>query len=418
MVRRGTPIGGRTKTPGSSLGEQTTLRLGAFHSEGTSRSTFAALFVGLTRDGHAEHIIIADPPRSYASDSAELRLAQGFAEGPRRHLLLATVRARSVESRYGGSDVFDFGQTRIDAPGPATEPTPRFGSVTRDSVRQWSWGLSYSVNWQDLGDVSVGVLQTDYRKAVSTPGSPSAASRDAPLLWNASLAMNLGPSLVAYASHTLGLEESGQASDVAVNRGALTPAIRTEQTDAGLRWKPLKSLSLVAGVFDVKKPYDAVDGAGVFRRLGALTNRGIELSLTGQPLPGWTVVAGAVFLDALVSGDAVQTGLIGRRPVGSTPIKVQVNLECAPPAAPAWSFDLGVNGRGEVVASTDSHTRLPSRATLDLGARYRFKISGRASVIRLQVINLADVGGYVVLGPGAYKLADNRKAVFSLATDF
>ena len=402
----------------AALGADTSARLGAFHSEGTSRSTFAALFLNLTPDGKADRVIIADPPRSYVSDSAEMRLAQGFAEGPRRHLILATLRARAVESRYGGSATFDFGTTRIDAPGPAAEPAASFGPLTRDSVRQWSAGLAYSVTWAGAGDASVGVLRTDYRKTVATPGSPLAASRDAPLLWNASLAIDLGPSVVAYASHTLGLEESGQAPDVAVNRGALTPAIRTQQTDAGLRWKPLKSLSLIAGVFEVKKPYDAVDGAGVFRRLGALTNRGVEVSLAGQPAPAWTVVAGAVFLDASLGGGAVQSGLIGRRPVGSTPAKAQANGEYAPPSMAAWSFDAGLNWSARVVATTDSRTRLPPRASLDLGARYRFKVRGAASVLRLQATNALDAGGYVVLGPGAYKRADDRKLLVSLTTDF
>ena len=400
-----------------ALGADTSLRLGAFHSVGTSRSTFAALFLDLSPDGRADSVIIADPPESYVSDSTELRLAHGYAEGPRRHLLIASLRGRAVESRYGGSDTVDFGATQIDAPGPTTEPSFVFGNVTHDQVRQWSVGLTYSLDWQGVGAGSVGVLHTDYRKQVVTLGSPVAKAVDVPLLWNASLALDAGTNVVVYASHTTGLEESGQAPDVAVNRGSLSPAIRTEQNDAGLRWKIAESLSLIAGVFEVKKPYDAVDGAGVFRRLGALANRGAEVSITGAPAPGWTVVAGAVFLDASVSGDAVRSGLIGSRPVGSTSIKAQAYVEYAPPNLPAWSFDVGVNGRGETIATTDNRSSLPSRVTLDIGLRYRFPVQGTASVLRLQITNLAATQGYVVLGPGAYKRDDDRKIVASLTTD-
>ena len=163
------------------------------------------------------------------------------------------------------------------------------------------------------------------------------------------------------------------------------------------------------------KPYDAVDQAGVFRPLGMLSNRGVELSVAGQPGPGWTIVAGAVLLDASVSGAAVDRGLIGKRPVGSTRAKLQANAEYAP--AGHWSFDLGANWRAAVIADTDGRTHLPPRATLDLGARYRFKLGHTASVLRFQVTNLADAGGYVVLGPGAYKLADRRQATLTLTTD-
>ena len=55
----------------------------------------------------------------------------------------------------------------------------------------------------------------------------------------------------------------------------------------------------------------------MFRELGEVRNRGIEMSLAGQITPRLSIVLGAVFLDAKVSGDAVDLGLIGRRPVGS-----------------------------------------------------------------------------------------------------
>jgi iron complex outermembrane receptor protein len=144
----------------------------------------------------------------------------------------------------------------------------------------------------------------------------------------------------------------------------------------------------------------------------------VELSLTGQLAPDWTVVAGAVLLDESVNGDAVRAGLIGRRPVGSTPVKAQVNVEYAPAGLEAWSFDLGVNGRDQLVATADGHASIPARVTLDIGARYRFKIGDAASLLRLQASNLGDTHGYVVLGPGAYKRADDRKLSAILTTDF
>ena len=402
----------------AALGPDTSVRFGVFHSQQTTRSTYASLFLGLTPDGQADHVIVADPPLAYVSDSGELRVAHGLAEGPRKHLFLATLRARSVEVRYGGSDAYDFGQVSIDAAGPANRPAYRFGARTQDSVSQWSAGLSYSLSWQGLGEASVGVLKTDYRKRVLVPGFAPVASRDAPLLWNASAALHLTPWLSIFASHTLGLEQSGQAPDVAVNRFALTPAIRTRQSDAGLRWRPTSTLSLVAGAFVLDKPYDAVDPAGVFRRLGAVLNQGLEASLTGQITPSLTLVAGAVLLDAAVSGDAVRSGGVGRRPVNSTPAKGQVNLEYAPAKAPQWSFDAALGARGRLVATTEDRQHLPARATLDLGVRYRFKLNGTAAVLRAQVTNVGNEGGYVLLGPGAYKLADDRRAFLSLAADF
>ncbi len=400
----------------AGLGHDTTLRVGAFHSSGTSSSTFAQLLVGLTPDGLADRIIIADPPRSYVSNSGEVRLAHGFAEGPRRHLLVASVRGRMVDSRYGGSDTFDFGETSIFADAPRSEPPPDLGERTSDRVRQWFAGLSYTMSWAGVGEASVSLLKTDYRKRVAVPGAKEATAQDAPILWNASVAINLADTLVVYASHTTGLEEAGAAPDVAINRNSLSPAIRTRQSDLGLRFRPSDAVTLIAGVFELTKPYDAVDAAGLFGPLGDLRNRGAEVSLTARR-GGWTVVAGGVLLDAVISGPAVAQRLVGHRPVGSTPYKLQANVEWAPSAAPRWSFDLAAAARGNEVVTTDSITRLPPHATVDVGLRYRVPVGRTHSVIRAQIANLLGAGGYVVLAPGAYKLADDRQAILSLSTD-
>jgi iron complex outermembrane receptor protein len=67
----------------------------------------------------------------------------------------------------------------------------------------------------------------------------------------------------------------------------------------------------------VRKPYFALDPALLFRELGEVCNRGVEISLASRISPRLSVVLGAVFLNARLSGDAVNLKLIGSRPVGS-----------------------------------------------------------------------------------------------------
>lgn len=55
-----------------------------------------------------------------------------------------------------------------------------------------------------------------------------------------------------------------RANDNAVTEAE--DAIRTSQADAGVRWTLNKWMKLVAGVFDVRKPYFNTDEANLFRR--------------------------------------------------------------------------------------------------------------------------------------------------------
>ena len=143
-----------------------------------------------------------------------------------------------------------------------------------------------------------GFRRPTMRRIASFPACRSLTTRDSPWLYNGTLALHLTDRLVAYAGYTSGLEESGTAPANAVNRNSAPPALRTSQRDAGMRYAISPRLSFVAGVFDVRKPYFNLDPGRVYRELGTVRHRGIELSLAGQPIEGLSIVAGAVLLDA------------------------------------------------------------------------------------------------------------------------
>lgn len=152
--------------------------------------------------------------------------------------------------------------------------------------------------WAGLGEVSAGVQKAFYSRDVAAASRPVVSSRSNPWLYNATAAGTINSRLSVYASYARGIEESGNAPETAVNRGEGSPASLTKQIDAGLRFALTPAVKLVAGVFEVKKPYFDIDTARVFRQVGDVTHRGVELSLTGQVAPGLTVVAGTVFLRA------------------------------------------------------------------------------------------------------------------------
>ena len=192
-----------------------------------------------------------------------------------------------------------------------------FGEQSHDEVKQQTFGAAYELQWADVGEMSVGLQKTAYSKSVETPSAVLPESRSEPWLKYATATVNATERLAFYASYTQGLEESPVAPNNALNRNVAAPALQTEQYDAGVRWAAFANMKLIAGVFNVEKPYFDVDAAGFFSELGTVEHRGVELSLAGDPLDNLTVILGTRWLDATVSGPTVDAGLIGEKPVGT-----------------------------------------------------------------------------------------------------
>ncbi|HEX8554691.1 MAG TPA: TonB-dependent receptor, partial [Sphingomonas sp.] len=185
-----------------------------------------------------------------------------------------------------------------------------------------------------------------------------------------------------------------------------------------LRWRVAPQLSLAAAAFSIRKPYFEIDAAdGAFKTLGDVSHDGVEVSLSGTPLPGLTVVIGAVFLDAKASGVAVEEGRIGRRPIGRTDKLIDLNLDYKLAAVPGLSIDVGARYEGERVANAAATLYLPERTTIDLGVRYQTIVGKVPATIRAQLRNANDVSGWRVFSGGGFALYQPRRLVVTVTAD-
>jgi iron complex outermembrane receptor protein len=406
------------------LSDDWQVRAGLFRWENNSELNLTELYRNVQPDGSAQRTLVATKDQTAASTSGELRSSYSVAEGSRRHTIHLAARGRDTKRAFGGADVRDLGPGVIGSRTDAAEPEFNFGPRTRDEVRQITGGIGYELRWLGVGELSLGLQKTDYEKNSLIPGRPTLTTKDSPWLYNGTLALHLSDELVAYAGYTRGLEESGVAPANAVNRNEAPPALRTSQRDAGIRYAILPRLSLVAGVFDVRKPYFNVDPDRVFRELGTVRHRGVELSLAGQPIDGLSLVAGAVLLDADVSGEAVDLGIIGPKPVGTTGRTMRANLDYRLPFFEPVSVDLGINSLGGKVASALEFAELGGRqlttepmTTFDIGARYRFKLGAAPAVLRAQVTNVFNIYRWNVSSSSSFRFTDTRRLLLSLAAD-
>ena len=385
------------------------LKGGAFHSRFDDRQGFTNLITDLAADGTGNQLLFADPPLRFISTSGELRLTRTAQDGARTHRIHASLRARAGYRRFGGADVIDLGPTSVFAPTTAAKPALTFTTQQQDRVRQWTVGLAYEGRWQGVGELSVGLQKTQYRKRIGLPGEPPVATDAAPFLYNVTAAAEITPRLVVYGGYVTGLEESGVAPENAANRNEALPAIRTSQRDAGLRYALTGEVKLVAGVFDVRKPYFNLDAAGRFDALGDVINQGVETSIAGAVTSRLSVVAGGVLLRPKVRGAGVGTAGIGPRPVGAISRRIELNADWRPPGLTGLSLDLSASHRSAETASVSNLTAIPPRTLVDLGGRYQFAIAGKSATLRLQVENVTDLQGFELQGAGAYDLIAGRR---------
>lgn len=392
---------------------------GLFQRELDYRKSFNTLYVGTEADGDARFLVNIHPRRTGSGKAGELRLTRRFDEGPRRHELHLSIRGRRSTGEFGGEAVVDFGPVVVgQLPPQFAEPEVTFGPEASDAVRENTVGAGYHGRWAGVGELSVNLLKTDYRKTVSPPGLADIVSRDKPWLYSATLAVNLARGFVAYAGYARGLEDSGVAPEIAVNRSEAPPALRTSQRDAGIRWGFAPGMRLVAGLFDVRKPYFNLDPQLFYTRLGTVRHRGVELSLTGEPARGFNLLIGAVLMKPRVTGEAVDLGLIGGKPVAQPERQIRANFDYRPPSFPALSIDVGINHLGARPGSASNLLTVPARTLVDFGARYRLRFGTQPATFRLQVTNLLDEYAWNVTGSGGFRRVTPRRIQANLAVDF
>lgn len=395
-----------------------TLKAGLFRSAFDDQQSFSHLLTDITPNGAANRLIIADPPIKIASTSGELRLTREWTGGDIRHRVHLSARGRHRDRRYDGSDIINFGATTLTAGFDVPEPSFRFSEQTRDGVRQWTGGIAYEGLWRGVGEIGVGLQRTDYRKRLNAPGlAPDEIGAD-PWLYNFNGAVYLSDRLAIYGGYTRGLEESGTAPDNAANRNELLPAILTSQRDVGLRYRFGSGITLVAGLFDVRKPYFSLDAGNRFDQLGDIKNQGVELSLAGNVTPRLNLVAGAVLTRPRVTGEGVTLGRVGQRPVGLAARRLELNLDWQTPWVEGLSLDLSASHSSRIPATVNNLVSIPARPNFDMGARYRFRIGETAASARIGINNLTDEGGYELRGAGAYDLFNGRTVSLFLSADF
>ena len=396
-----------------------TLRAGLFSSELDRSTNYVVNYRNVQPNGSATLSVLKYPSHLTLSYSGEVRATGVYSVGQFRHTLDLAVRGRDVSRTFGGGTSINFGTHVLGVAAPQPYPRYTYGVRDKDVVKQYTPGVSYALQWANVGEMSLGLQRSYYDRSFGKENAVANSTRSQPWLYNATLAYYVSRDLVAYGSYSRGIEEFGTAPDGTANAGEPLQARVTSQIDAGIRYTIIPGLNLVMAAFEIKKPYYDKDATNLYTVVGDLKHTGVEFSLTGKPTSSLTVVAGAVYIKGRVSGLPVNNGTIGSTEPGLPPYTVRFNVQYRPTWMKGVVGEFQMNSETANYANRTNTFKVPTVTTFGIGARYPFKVGSVRVSARLFVDNVLNAWNWTVDGnSGRFSPSAQRNYQARLSADF
>jgi iron complex outermembrane recepter protein len=375
--------------------------------------------ISVARDAQTtQRFVNAFPPNAYASWSGEVRISREFSEGPRKHMLTASLRGRSLVSRYGDSISTDIGLANLNDFVQARRPTYTFGPLTSDKTEQLTGGVAYNLAWKGIGELTISLQRTRYVKRVLVPDAALARGSTEAWLPSFSATLPLSNRFALYGSYVRGVEDSGTAPGFTANANTVLPANRTRQFDLGLKVVLPRQTTIIFGYYDIEKPYIDINTSNFFGILGAERHQGIELSITSNPVQGLTIVGGGIFSRPRVAASSEIAEPVGPRPVGEPDVSAQINLNYQLPFASMITLDAYINYDSSVAAKVSNSIIIPESIRFGGGVRYNFTFNAKPFTLRISASNLGNVYRLTPVGSGVYTYRDSTSVSAYITADF
>jgi iron complex outermembrane recepter protein len=398
-----------------ALGDGWTASAGMFRSRTSFPANLELYLVNLDEDLNGEFSVESAPAVSNVSTSGEARVSKSFNTANVHNTFYASLRGRERRNEFGGTARHSFGQANLLALPVTSDPMLGHGPQSYTTARNLTPAIAYEGVWRNVGQLSLSLQKPSYRRSTFPAGASPVSGRASPWVYNVGAAAYLSAALAVYGSYAKGFEEIGNAPQGAVNRGEAVAAQLTTQIDGGLRYQISPRLQVVAGAFQIEKPYFNLDTANFYRRIGTVRNRGAEFSLAGGLTDRLTVVAGAIYIDP----DVDAGGGVHRKASGPVPLLVRANVQYRVPQVEGLTVEMKFESLSRRYANARNTVRLPGVVTVDAGLRYTDRLFDKPVTLRLQGFNLTNVYGLrVPSGSGEIQGFDVRRFELSLAVDF
>lgn len=190
-----------------------------------------------------------------------------------------------------------------------------------------------------------------------------------------------------YANYIEGLSKGDVAPATASNAGQVFKPYKARQKEVGVKVE-LDNALLTLAAFEITKPSGQLTN-GVYGADSEQRNRGVELSLSGEPLRGVRLLGGVTVLNAELTRTN-NAATLGNRPVGVPKFSANLGAEWDLPWVAGLTLTGGMVHTGREYVNQANTQSVPSWTTFDLGARYAMRVQGKDVTLRANVVNLTN----------------------------
>ncbi|MCB2073783.1 MAG: TonB-dependent receptor [Novosphingobium sp.] len=374
-------------------------------------------------------------PRNDNNEAGQIGLRANLDTGPFSHEINAGISAIRQVNRnafafgdFGGSPTNLYNPVDVATPdfnffigGDIDNPFPigrtrLFSMFVSDTITAFDERVLLTVGLRrqkmkilSYGYYDGGALGTSYDKEATTPvlGIVVKPTENISLYANRVQALLQGPSVPNDPSQYL-------------NFGEVFAPFKATQYEIGGkvnfgRWNASVALFKTARPNQLERRLDPNDPNSllVLTLEGEQRNRGIELSVDGEPVEGLRLIAGLSVIDAELR--RTQGGALdGNQALGVPEFTANANIEWDTPFFPGFTLTGRVLHTDKQYFDAANTLSIPSWTRFDLGARYVFAAGDTPVTLRFNVDNVADknywasafgsFGGQLVMGlPRTFK---------------
>jgi iron complex outermembrane recepter protein len=315
-----------------------------------------------------------------------------------KHALRIGASGRSVRDALPPVQAYNFvGTTNIYAPIalPADATPLDLNTNTRERAVEGYASVTsdLTTTLQSFAGVRVSRLN---RASERSDGSRAVAYDQTITTPWAGLAWSPLASTMVYASWGQGAETEAVPNRPSrfVNYGQSLPALKSKQTEIGVKWQANSRLLMTGALFSIDKPYadNVATASGLPLRVAGAKearHRGLELAATGRVTDALSLQASMTALEAKFT-KAVDPTLTGQRVTNVPRVKTSVFADYKIAAVHGLSLNALATYESGKAVTADGSVRLPNAWQIDAGTRFDHVIAGKATTWRLNVENLTN----------------------------
>lgn len=223
-------------------------------------------------------------------------------------------------------------------------------------------------------------------------------------------------SISLYANRIEGLAQGPTAPANTVNAGQMFPPGRTKQLEAGIKLDK-QTYGANLAVFRIEKPSDGYTLGNTYIRDGEQVNKGLELSVYGEPIEGLRLMAGGTRMTSEQKKTLNGTN-DGNHAIGVPTFQLNASVDWDVPGVPGLALNARMLRTGGQYVDAANNLSLPTWNRFDAGARYKLKLAEKDLTLRVNVENLTDKNYWASANGGYMTQGDPRLVKFSGTIDF